>query len=89
MIQAGKKSPPKAWTRVWPAYVESAIGVLLSAQVQRPGGVRAVMENVFGEAANMTGPEGVEGPKLDHIANVLSRVPKNVTPDVGSPNKMC
>lgn len=82
-IQAGKRKPPRGWARVWPAYVEGAIGTLLSGQVQRPGGVRAVMENVFGEAGNMLGPEAVEGSKLDQIAGLLSRVPKSVPAEVG------
>ncbi|TXT03818.1 hypothetical protein VHUM_04339 [Vanrija humicola] len=84
-IQAGKRKPPRGWARVWPAYVEGAIGTLLSGQVQRPGGVRAVMENVFGEAGNMAGPEAVEGSKLDQIAGLLSRVPKSVPAEVYIP----
>lgn len=82
LLQSGKKKAPRGWVRSWPAYVEGAIGTLMSAQVQRPGGVKAVMENVFGEASNMLGPEGVDGPKLDQIAGVLSRVPRNVAPEV-------
>ncbi|KAL1405390.1 hypothetical protein Q8F55_009021 [Vanrija albida] len=84
-IQEGKRKPPRGWTRVWPAYVEGAIGTLLSGQMQRPGGVRAVMENVFGEAGNMAGPEAVEGSKLDRIAGLLSRVPKSTPPEVYIP----
>jgi len=84
LLQSGKskKQAPRGWVRPWPGYVEGAIGTLMSGQVQRSGGVKAVMENVFGEASNMLGPEGVDGPKLDQIAGVLSRVPRNVAPEV-------
>jgi hypothetical protein len=83
MLQTGRtKKPPRGWLRPWPGYIEPSIGMLMSAQLQRPGGVKAVMENVFGEASNMLGPEGVDGPKLDQIAGVLSRVPRNVAPEV-------
>lgn len=82
IVQGGKRRPPKGWTRTWPSYVESAIGTLLSSQVLKPGGVKAVMENVFGEAANMAGPEAVEGPKLDQISSLLCRVPKTTTAEV-------
>lgn len=80
IVQAGKMKAPKGWTRTWPSYVEGTLGTLLSNQVMRPGGVRAVMENVFGEAGNMGGPEAVDGPKLDQIAGLLSRVPRTCTP---------
>lgn len=80
IVQAGKNKPLKGWTRTWPAFVEGSLGTLLSNQVLRPGGVRAVMENVFGEAGNMAGPEAVEGVKLDQIAGLLSRVPRSSTP---------
>ncbi|BEI84139.1 hypothetical protein CcaverHIS002_0407430 [Cutaneotrichosporon cavernicola] len=76
IVGAGKSRPPKGWTRTWPAYVEGTLGTLLSNQVLRVGGVKAVMENVFGEVGNMSG-EGVDGPKLDRIAGLLSRIPRN------------
>ncbi|GMK57294.1 hypothetical protein CspeluHIS016_0401280 [Cutaneotrichosporon spelunceum] len=76
IVSAGKSRPPKGWTRTWPAYVEGTLGTLLSNQVLRVGGVKAVMENVFGEVGNMSG-EGVDGPKLDRIAGLLSRVPRS------------
>lgn len=85
IVQAGKRKAPKGWTRTWPAFVEGTLGTLLSNQVMRPGGVRAVMENVFGEAGNMGGPEAVDGLKLDQIAGLLSRVPRSSTPEAYIP----
>ncbi|CAK9786131.1 hypothetical protein CC85DRAFT_257343 [Cutaneotrichosporon oleaginosum] len=84
IVGAGKTRPPKGWTRTWPAYVEGTLGTLLSNQVLRPGGVKAVMENVFGEVGNMAG-EGVDGPKLDRIAGLLSRVPRSSSPETYIP----
>jgi hypothetical protein len=34
-------------------YPEGVMGTFLSGQVRRPGGVKAVMENVFGEAGTV------------------------------------
>lgn len=85
LLQSGRKSKPRGWVRSWPPYADGALGTLMSGQMQRPGGVKAVMENVFGEAANLLGPEGVDGSKLDQIAGVLSRVPRNVAPEVYIP----
>jgi hypothetical protein len=44
--------------RRFPAYVEKTIGMLLSRQLVAPGGVRGLMDNVFGER---TGQEAVAG----------------------------
>lgn len=85
IVQASKKAGKTTPTRsqiIWPGYVAGAVSTLMSAQVQRSGGVKAVMENVFGEAGNMAGPEAVEGQKLDQVAELLARVPKNVPEQV-------
>jgi hypothetical protein len=84
IVGAGKSRPPKGWTRTWPSYVEGTLGTLLSNQVLRPGGVKAVMENVFGEVGNMSG-EGVDGPKLDRIAGLLTRVPRSASAETYIP----
>lgn len=86
IVQGGKRRPPKGWTRTWPPYVESTIGTLLSNQVLKPGGVKALMENVFGEAVNIAGPEAVDGPKLEQISSLLCRVPRSTTPEVSNYN---
>lgn len=77
-VQAGKTRPPKAWIRRYPAYVESALSALMSGQLQRPGGVRGIIENVLGEAGNMVGPEAVDAQKLDQIVGLLARPPRGV-----------
>lgn len=82
IVQGGKRKPPRGWSRTWPQYVENTISTQLSAQVLKPGGVKAVMENIFGEAGNIAGPEAIDGPKLDQISGLLSRVPKTTTPEV-------
>lgn len=53
-----KGKDAKGWTRDWPGYVMDVAGGMMSAQVRRPGGVRAVMENVLGEAANLNDRSG-------------------------------
>lgn len=57
-----KRSAPgrdqQGWHRNWPGYVYDVSGGMMSSQVRRPGGVKAVMENVFGEAANLSDQSG-------------------------------
>lgn len=77
-VQAGKNRPPKAWVRRYPAYVEGALSALMSGQLQRPGGVRGIIENVLGEAGNMVGPEAVDAQKLDQVVGLLARAPRGV-----------
>jgi hypothetical protein len=52
VVQGGKKGPGKGWKRRWPDYAEGSLSGMMSAQVRRPGGVKAVIENVFGEEGN-------------------------------------
>lgn len=78
-VQAGKTRPPKAWIRRYPAYVEGALSSLMSGQLQRPGGVRGIIENVLGEAGNMVGPEAVDAQKLDQVVGLLARAPRGVS----------
>lgn len=77
-VQAGKTRPPKAWVRRYPTYVEGALSSLMSGQLQRPGGVRGIIENVLGEAGNMAGPEAVDAQKLDQVTGLLARAPRGV-----------
>jgi hypothetical protein len=52
LVQGGKQGPGNGWKRRWPDYVEATVSGMMSAQVRRPGGVKAVIENVFGEEGN-------------------------------------
>ncbi|KAL7421953.1 hypothetical protein Q5752_003725 [Cryptotrichosporon argae] len=74
LVQTGRRREPRGWMRPWPAYVEPAISALMSAQLARPGGVRALMDNVLGEAT--AGEQAADTQKLEHIAAVLSRPPR-------------
>lgn len=53
--------------RKFPVYVERTIGMLLSRQLVAPGGVRGLMDNVFGER---TGQEAVAGQSLVPFADM-------------------
>ncbi|WWC89616.1 uncharacterized protein L201_004541 [Kwoniella dendrophila CBS 6074] len=79
------KKPPNGWVRIWPKYPKEIINGLLTAQVRRPGGVRGLMENVLGETAKTDDVTSIEGQRLDHIFNVLIRIPRQVTPEIYYP----
>ncbi|WVQ82276.1 hypothetical protein IAT38_004404 [Cryptococcus sp. DSM 104549] len=76
---------PNGWVREWPKYPEGIINGLLTAQVRRPGGVRGLMENVLGDTARTDDVTSIEGKRLDHIFNVLVRIPRQVTAEIYYP----
>ncbi|WVR07317.1 hypothetical protein IAU60_004358 [Kwoniella sp. DSM 27419] len=82
LLVQGRKEGAKVhgWVRDWPKYPEGIINGLLTAQVRRPGGVRGLMENVLGETAKTD-----DGKRLDHIFNVLVRIPRQVIPEIYYP----
>jgi len=49
----------EGWNRNWPTYVPNRLGWQMSAVVRRPGGIRAIMENIFGENAVLQGGRGM------------------------------
>lgn len=53
MCQHGQKAQPRGWSRKWPSYVIDSVTSFMTYQMERPGGIRAVMENTFGEAGNL------------------------------------
>ncbi|WRT66062.1 uncharacterized protein IL334_003014 [Kwoniella shivajii] len=87
LLVQGRKEGVKVngWVREWPKYPEGIINGLLTAQVRRPGGVRGLMENVLGETAKTDDVTSIEGKRLDHIFNVLVRIPRQVTPEIYYP----
>jgi hypothetical protein len=54
-----KEAGLEEWKRDWPGYVQNRLGWLMSCQVRRPGGIKAIMENVFGENAVLQGGKGM------------------------------
>ncbi|WWC61582.1 uncharacterized protein I303_104166 [Kwoniella dejecticola CBS 10117] len=86
LVQGTKEGvKPNGWVREWPKYPKEIINGLLTAQVRRPGGVRGLMENVLGETAKTDDVTSIEGQRLDHIFNVLIRIPRQVTPEIYYP----
>ncbi|TYJ55727.1 hypothetical protein B9479_003635 [Cryptococcus floricola] len=87
LVQGRKADQSKTtgWVREWPKYPEGIINGLLTAQVRRPGGVRGLMENVLGDTARTDDVTSIEGKRLDHIFNVLVRIPRQVTPEIYYP----
>ncbi|WVW83591.1 hypothetical protein I302_105612 [Kwoniella bestiolae CBS 10118] len=86
LVQGSKEGvKSNGWVRVWPKYPKEIINGLLTAQVRRPGGVRGLMENVLGETAKTDDVTSIEGQRLDHIFNVLIRIPRQVTPEIYYP----
>ncbi|WVQ77171.1 hypothetical protein IAR50_006854 [Cryptococcus sp. DSM 104548] len=87
LVQGRKADQAKTtgWVREWPKYPEGIINGLLTAQVRRPGGVRGLMENVLGDTARTDDVTSIEGKRLDHIFNVLVRIPRQVTPEIYYP----
>ncbi|OCF31043.1 hypothetical protein I316_07314 [Kwoniella heveanensis BCC8398] len=87
LLVSGRKEGAKinGWVREWPKYPEGIINGLLTAQVRRPGGVRGLMENVLGETAKTDDVASIDGKRLDHIFNVLVRIPRQVTPEIYYP----
>ncbi|KAK4683728.1 hypothetical protein P7C73_g6500, partial [Tremellales sp. Uapishka_1] len=79
LLQLSKNGSARGWMRKWPGYIGDAVGALMSAQMRRTGGVRALMENMFGEAGNLSDGDAAEGEKLDRVAGVLSKIPKNTS----------
>lgn len=61
-------------------HVVRACGFLLSKQLARPKGIRALCVAVLGEDGDESAPVL---DKLEHIAKVLSTVPAASTPQVG------
>ncbi|AAW40694.2 hypothetical protein CNBA0830 [Cryptococcus deneoformans B-3501A] len=87
LLVQGRRENAKVngWVREWPKYPEGIINGLLTAQVRRPGGVRGLMENVLGDTARTDDVTSIEGKRLDHIFNVLVRIPRQVTPEIYYP----
>lgn len=64
-----------------PPYIRRFASSLLTRQILRPHGVRGLFEAVFGDdEENMA--EGNDLDKLEHTANVLTAVPKDIDPKV-------
>lgn len=55
-ISEGTKS---GWIRNWPTYVPGRLGWQMAAVVRAPGGIRAIMENIFGENAILQNGRGM------------------------------
>lgn len=87
LLVQGRRENAKVngWVREWPKYSEGIINGLLTAQVRRPGGVRGLMENVLGDTARTDDVTSIEGKRLDHIFNVLVRIPRQVTHEIYYP----
>ncbi|KIR27172.1 hypothetical protein I309_03882 [Cryptococcus deuterogattii LA55] len=87
LLVQGRRENAKVngWVREWPKYPEGIINGLLTAQVRRPGGVRGLMENVLGDTARTDDVTSIEGKRLDHIFNVLVRIPRQVTHEIYYP----
>ncbi|WVN88103.1 uncharacterized protein L203_103303 [Cryptococcus depauperatus CBS 7841] len=87
LLVQGRKKGAKAngWVRGWPKYPETIINGLLTAQVRRPGGVKGLMENVLGDTARTDEVASIVGKRLDHIFNVLVRIPRQVTLEIYYP----
>lgn len=54
----GPKSPPVTFSCKWPVYVKDSLAGLMAHEVRRPGGLRGLMLNLFGENAVMQGATG-------------------------------
>ncbi|KAK8864164.1 hypothetical protein IAR55_001410 [Kwoniella newhampshirensis] len=76
---------PNGWVREWPKYPDSIVNGILTFQTRRPGGVRGLMENVLGESAKTDNFASVDGKKLDHIFNLLVRIPRESTEETYYP----
>jgi hypothetical protein len=55
----GPDMETEGWNRTWPTYVPGRLGWQMSAVVRRPGGIKAIMENIFGENAVLQGGRGM------------------------------
>ena len=56
--KGGGDESDKGWRMDWPAHVPSRLGFLLAAEVRRPGGTIAIMENILGENAALEDGRG-------------------------------
>jgi hypothetical protein len=56
--KGGGGDTDKGWRLDWPAHVPSRLGFLLAAEVRRPRGSIAIMENILGENAVLEGGRG-------------------------------
>ncbi|WWD17535.1 hypothetical protein CI109_101976 [Kwoniella shandongensis] len=76
---------PNGWVREWPKYPDGFVNGLLTSQMRRPGGVRGLMENVLGETAKTDDIASIDGKRLDHIFNLLVRIPRESTSETYYP----
>jgi hypothetical protein len=58
-VKAVSAENKTGWSRKWPTYVPGRLGWQMAAVVRAPGGIRAIMENIFGENAILQNGRGM------------------------------